>query len=482
MPGERTPAPTPARIAPLATLPVFFKLAGKKAVLAGGTEGALWKAELLSAAGAEVLVLAGHQTAAKLFEGLVREPVDGPVTVLPRRWAAADLERAALALADLGDRRERERFTAAARAAGCPVNQIDKPADSDFQFGSIVNRSPVVIGISTDGGAPMLGQSIRARIESVLPLGLARWAAAARAWRPQVMKRFASFRQRRGFWEGFVRRAWDRIEREPASQDLDTLLEQADAHSSTGSVALVGAGPGDPELLTLKAVRALQSATVILYDDLVTPEILELARREAKRIAVGKRARGPSCKQEDINAELVRLARAGETVVRLKGGDPLIFGRATEEIEACREAGIEVTLVPGISAAQGAAAALGFSLTERVVARRLQLLTAAGPKGRLPEDIDFDALADPAATTVLYMPRRTLGELADKAIAAGLDPATPAIAVASATRVDQQDIAAPIGSLPAMLSRLAADAPLLVMIGHATRQTAQSAATERRAA
>lgn len=478
----RTPTPTPARIAPLATLPVFLKLDGRKAVVAGGSEGALWKAELLSAAGAEVLVFAGHAAAAKLFDGLVGQPVDGPVTVLARAWRPADLDGAALALADLERPEERARFAAAARAAGCPVNQIDRPADSDFRFGSIVNRSPVVIGISTDGGAPMLGQSIRARIESVLPTGLGRWAAAARAWRPRVMARLASHADRRAFWQRFVARAWQRIEDTPRRADLDALLSGADEGTGAGSVALVGAGPGDPELLTLKAVRALQSATVILYDDLVSAEVLELGRREARRIAVGKRARGPSCAQEDIDAMLVRLAREGETVVRLKGGDPLIFGRASEEIEACRAAGIPVTLVPGISAAQGAAAALGFSLTERAVARRLQFVTGAGPGGRLPDDLDWQAIADPGATTVVYMPRRTLAGFASAAIAAGLDPATPALAVASATRPDQRDARATIAALPARLAGLPEGAPALVIVGQAMREALQAAAPAQRAA
>jgi uroporphyrin-III C-methyltransferase/precorrin-2 dehydrogenase/sirohydrochlorin ferrochelatase len=235
---------------------------------------------------------------------------------------------------------------------------------------------------------------------------------------------------------------------------------------------LVGAGPGDPDLLTLKAVRALQAATVILYDDLVGPEVLELARREATRIAVGKKGHGPSCRQSEINDRIVALAGAGETVVRLKGGDPLIFGRATEEIEACRAAGIPVSIVPGISAAQGAAAALGFSLTERQQARSVRLVTGHGADGKLPADIDWAGIADPSATTLLYMPRRTLAEFARQALAQGLDPATPAAAIASATRPEQAHVTGTVADIAGLAETLPAGAPVIVIIGKVARHAA----------
>jgi uroporphyrin-III C-methyltransferase/precorrin-2 dehydrogenase/sirohydrochlorin ferrochelatase len=233
----------------------------------------------------------------------------------------------------------------------------------------------------------------------------------------------------------------------------------------TGCVTLVGAGPGDPELLTLKAVRALQDADVILYDRLVGPEILDFARREAKKLLVGKSGYGPSCRQDDINDMMVALARAGKRVVRLKGGDPMIFGRASEEIAACRAAGLAVEVVPGITAAQGAAGRLGISLTERGVARRLQYVTGHAEDGKLPSDIDWASLRDGAATTVVYMPARTLAELSRRAIAAGLPAATPAVAVVRATRADERVIAATIADLPARLAAEAPDGPMLILIG-----------------
>ena len=232
-----------------------------------------------------------------------------------------------------------------------------------------------------------------------------------------------------------------------------------------GSVMLVGAGPGDPELLTLRAVRALQSADVILFDDLVSRDVLDFARREARKLLVGKTGFGPSCKQDDINALMVSLAKQGKRVVRLKGGDPLIFGRAAEEIAACKAANIAVDIVSGITAAQGAAAKLGLPLTNRHHARRLQYVTGHAKSGKLPEDIDWQSLADPATTTAIYMPTRTLAALVTKATAEGLDPRTPALAVARATRPDQAVVESPIGELAERIAQANLPGPVLVMLG-----------------
>ena len=209
--------------------------------------------------------------------------------------------------------------------------------------------------------------------------------------------------------------------------------------------------------MTLRAVRALQSADVILFDDLVSRDVLDFARREARKLLVGKTGFGPSCKQEDINALMVSLAKQGKRVVRLKGGDPLIFGRAGEELDACKAAGIATEIVPGITAAQGAAAKLGLPLTDRKVSRRLQYITGHARNGRLPDDIDWRALADPSTTTAIYMPVRTLVALVARAVSEGLDPTTPAAAISRATRPDQAVVAAPIGELPKLLETSACE-------------------------
>jgi uroporphyrin-III C-methyltransferase/precorrin-2 dehydrogenase/sirohydrochlorin ferrochelatase len=445
----RQPVETRARIAPLPNLPLFHSVAGRKAVVVGASDGAEWKAELLAAAGAEVVRLTGG-------------------------WTEDELKGATIAIADLSDRGEARRFADAAHDAGAIINIVDQPEFSDVQFGTIVNRAPLVIAISTDGAAPMLGQSIRARIEAVIPLGLSGWAKAAKTWRGRLKQRVGDFASRRGFWERFVEAAWREPDRAPAEDDFDALIKGTP--EAKGRVTLVGAGPGDPELLTLKAVRALQTATMILYDDLIGPDVLELARREAKRIAVGKRGAGASCTQAEINQRMVELALAGENVVRLKGGDPLIFGRATEEIAACRAAGVEVSVVPGISAAQGAAASLLISLTERRKARRVQFVTGHGADGKLPRDIDWAAIADAKATTVLYMPRKTLGEFVRAALTKGLDPATPAVAIASATLSDEAHVAATVAELEPLAAELPAGAPATIIIGWVARELAGSSA------
>ena len=462
-----------AWIAPLSRLPTFFALEGKRVIVAGGSTAATWKAELLSAAGAQVEVFAPEPGADML--ALASAPPNGAVVIQSRNWSAGDFNGAAIAVADCPNDKAAAQFAAAARNGGVPVNVIDRPAFCDFSFGAIVNRSPLVIGISTEGAAPVFGQAIRAKIETLIPQGFARWAAAALAWRPRLRTLALPFRSRRIFWERFTARAMAAPDRTPDEAELDALL--ALAPRAGGFVTLVGAGPGDPELLTLRAVRALQSADVILFDDLVSADILDFARREAKKMLVGKTGHAPSCRQGDITALMISLAKSGRVVVRLKGGDPMIFGRADEEIAACRAAGIPIEVVPGITTAQGAAGRLLVSLTRRGEARRLQYITGHSRGGTLPADIDWKNLADPAVTTVVYMPTKTLPDLVDAALKAGLEPKTPAIAVASATRADERVIASTIADLPGRLAAERLAGPVVVMIGRVFDRL-QSGATE----
>lgn len=467
MTASRTPLELkPPRMESLARLPLFFALEGKRALIAGDNAAAAWKIELLSAAGARVDVYAVDPCEEILT--LAALPPRGAIVLHRREWETDDFEGAAIAIGACEHADGAARFSAAARAAGVPVNVIDKPDFCDFAFGSIVNRSPLVIGISTDGAAPVFAQAIRAKLEALIPLGFSCWADAARRWRAPLKTSGLSFAARRRFWQIFTGHAVRNPDHEPAQSDFQALLAATQAEGDDverGSVLLVGAGPGDPELLTLRAVRAMQSADVILFDDLVSPQVLDFARREAKKMLVGKTGHGPACKQSEINALMVSLARNGKRVVRLKGGDPMIFGRATEEIDACRNAGIAVGVVPGVTAAQGAAAKLGISLTHRQSARRLQYVTGHATDGELPDDIDWKSLADPTVTTIVYMPKKTLGALAAKAIAAGLDPATPSLAIAQATRPDQMVIADSIANLPARLGAGKLSGPVLVMIG-----------------
>ncbi len=458
MSGERTPSEArPERMSPLVRLPVFLALEGKRAVLVGDGQAVDWKLELLEAAGAQV----------------ERYAVD--------QWTPGDLSGAAIAVGGFEDDEAARAFAEAARAAGVPVNVIDKPAFCDFSFGAIVNRSPLVIGISTDGAAPVFAQAVRAKLEAMLPKGFAHWAQAAGRWRGAVKASGLSFTGRRKFWQLFTAHAVANPGNEPNENDFERFIAEVKGLGvavENGTVTLVGAGPGDPELLTLRAVRALQSADVILFDDLVSRDVLDFARREARKMLVGKTGFGPSCKQEDINELMVALAKQGKRVVRLKGGDPLIFGRAAEEIDACKAANIAVDIVPGITAVQGAAAKLGISLTGRTQSRRLQYITGHSREGRLPQDIDWRALADPSTTTAIYMPAKTLVALVAKAVAEGLDPSTPALAIARATRPDQQVVASPVGELPQRLAQAALPGPVLVMIGRVIDAQAQAATAE----
>lgn len=457
----------PARIRPLSVLPVFYDLAGRRAVVAGGSAAAAWKAELIAAAGADLHVYAQREGRC---EELVRLAEREPGVMLhDRDWRAGDLADAVLAVADAEDEAEAGRFRHAARAAGAACNVIDKPAFCDFQFGAIVNRSPAVIGISTAGAAPIIGQAIRRRIETLLPPSLAEWTALARDWREKVNERLAMGAPRRAFWERFADRAFGA--EPPEKADIGAMIREGGA-SREGHVTFVGAGPGDAELLTLKAMRALQAADVILFDDLVSDAVLELARREARRILVGKRAGRPSCKQYEINDMMVALAKAGRRVVRLKSGDPMIFGRAGEEIEALRAAGIGFDVVPGITAGLAMASTLGVSLTHRDRAKSVRFVTGHSKKGGLPDDVDWAAIADPSATTIFYMGARMAGEIAAALVARGMEPATPVAIAADLARPTERLGRTDLAGLAQALSTFDADQAILIGVGSVFEQRA----------
>jgi len=480
---DRDRSKTPARMAPLAVLPVFVKLDGKKAVVAGGSDAAAWKAELLAATGAEVHVYAEELEPA--FSALLAAgSAAGSFVHHARAWDDDVFVGAAIAVADAETNEEAAAFFESARAAGVPVNVIDKPAHCGFQFGSIVNRSPAVVAVSTDGAAPILGQAIRRRIESLLPPALADWAALAQHVRTAVTRLLAAGPQRRAFWERFVDHAFAAA---PSAGATETLIAEAksiaaNVNLTQGRVTLVGAGPGDAELLTLKAVRALQSADVILFDDLVSDDVLELARREAKRMLVGKRGGRESCRQEDINAMMVSLAKAGKHVVRLKGGDPMVFGRAGEEIAQLRAEAIPVSVVPGITSALAMASTLGVSLTHRDCARSVRLVTGHSRDGALPKDLNWRAIADPMTTTIFYMGGRTAAGIAAKLIANGLSPATPVALASAVSRPNERHWAGQLDGLCRAMDEIGIDEPVLIGVGQVFASLKQALRSIRKAA
>lgn len=458
----------PQRMGELATLPVFFDLKGKRAVMAGGSDGAAWKAELLAASGATVdLYCPADDLGEEMRTVLALAFPDGEIRHHDRPWALDVFAAASLAVADCESEAEAQAFFCAARAAGVPVNVIDKPDFCQFRFGTIVNRSPVVVGISTDGAAPILGQAIRRRIETLLPATLTGWAKMAARVRAEVMDRLAPGPSRRAFWERFSDDAFTRRAPDEAAE-LEArafVRDLANRPQAGGRVTLVGAGPGDAELLTLKAVRALQAADVILFDDLVSDDILELARREAKRMLVGKRGGRESCRQEDINSMMAQFAHAGKHVVRLKSGDVSVFGRSGEEIADLRAQGIPVAIVPGITAASAMAGAFGVSLTHRDRAQAVRFVTAHSQKGDLPDDMDWRALADDNATTIFYMGGRMARRIAEQLIAHGLPAETPVAVAAALTRPDEIRVVGPLSSLGEIVARVGIDRPILIGVG-----------------
>jgi uroporphyrin-III C-methyltransferase/precorrin-2 dehydrogenase/sirohydrochlorin ferrochelatase len=464
----------PGRLGRLAKLPVFFDLKDRRAVLVGGSPGAAWKAELLAAAGAHVDIYA-LELSAEMDALLSRGAADGSLTLHRADWSADLLTDAALAVADLDDEDEADAFAAAAHEAGIPVNVVDKPGYCDFQFGSVVNRSPVVIGISTDGAAPILGQAIRRRIETLLHPSIASWAAVAKHLRERVMRNLSPGMARRAFWERFTDLAFQGRAPESFGDTVEAVLDRiaAEPAQRVGRVTLVGAGPGDAELLTLKAMRALQSADVILFDDLVSEDVLELARREAKRLMVGKRGGRASCAQGDINDLMTRLALQGKQVVRLKSGDPMVFGRAGEEIEHLEKAGVPVDVVPGITAGIAMASALGVSLTHRDMAQSVRFVTGCAKTGRLPSGLDWQGLADPTTTTIFYMAGGTAGDIAERLMEAGCSPTMPAVLVSNVSRGDER-WAGSIADLGWASERRDPTKPVIIGVGRVFERAAKA--------
>ena len=438
-------------IEPLASLPLFFKLDNRRALVAGNGGGVAWKAELLAAAGASVRLCAP----APRRELETAAAVIANVEFCRRPWSAIDFDDVALAILETESEAEAKEFWAAARRAGVPVNVVDRPKFCDFSFGSIVNRSPLVAAISTDGAAPVFGQAVRARIEVALPRALSAWAEAARLWRARLAPLGLDFRRRRRFWERFAEMALRAGAKAPSEADFAALAE-AQEHASEpapGRIVLIGAGPGDPELLTMKAIAALQSADVIFFDHQVDPGVLDLARREARRIEV----RAASAE------EMVALAGQGKTVVRLESGDAGLFGRAGREFATAREAGIEIETIPGVTAA---VAALDIWLAGREPAQRLQFAWLSDT-GSAHDRISWRALADPDATTALHLSARQLAATVDRLMNERLDPATPAVYLENVGRRDEVRVIGSLAELPLAVAGQAGEGPALLLYGRA---------------
>lgn len=440
--------------------PLFLDLRGAPVLIVGGGEVAARKLGLLRSAGALVTVVAPEviPTIAALATGTVHWVV--------REFEPADVRGARLVIAATGDHAVNTAVAAAARKANVPVNVVDDAALSTFIVPAIVDRSPLLVAISSGGAAPVLATRLRARIEAMLDESWGRLAEFADLWRARIRAALPDLGIRRRFYDWLLDGPVAAAVRAGRDADANRLVEEQLTRRESappGRVTLVGAGPGDPGLLTLHAFRALQQADVILTDRLVSAEILALARREAEVINVGKTPGGHGARQSRINRLLVVHARRGRAVVRLKGGDPFIFGRGGEELEYLRRHNVAYEVVPGITAALACAAYAGIPLTHREHAKALQFVTAHCQDSL--DRIDWQSLARPGQTLAFYMGVGELDAVRDRLTGAGLPPATPAAIVENGTRPEQRIVVTTLAALPDAARRQGVVSPAMLFVG-----------------
>lgn len=442
-------------------LPLFHNLRGADVLVVGGGEIALRKSRLLADAGAVLRVVA------PAIGTELRELVNGSGgEQILRGYSETDLDGCVLIIAATDDESLNAQVSADARQRGVPVNVVDAPALCSVIFPAIVDRSPLVIAVSSGGDAPVLARLIRAKLETWIPPTYGHLAGLAARFRHQVKNLFPNVQQRRAFWEDVFQGPI--ADRQLAGQgaEAERLLRakiDGDAPSDAGEVYLVGAGPGDPDLLTFKALRLMQQADVVLYDRLVAPAILELCRRDADRIYVGKQRADHALPQDQINRQLVDLAKQGKRVVRLKGGDPFIFGRGGEEIEELAAHGIPFQVVPGITAASGCAAYAGIPLTHRDHAQSVRFVTGHLKNGTT--DLPWRDLVSPAQTLVFYMGLIGLPIICSELIRHGRSADTPAALIQQGTTMNQRVFTGTLANLPQLVAEHEVHAPTLVIVG-----------------
>ncbi len=446
--------------------PIFLAVEGKRIVLAGGADAAMAKLRLLMKTEAQLTVIATD-----IAPEIRNWAAEGKLQIIERAMAPGDVHGAALFYAANEDAAEDARTAAIAQAEGALVNIVDNLADSQFITPAIVDRDPVTVAIGTEGAAPVLARAIKADLEERLPTSLGILARIGKTFRHAVDV-LPMGRKRRDFWSAFYfddgPKAMEEAGKSGVLRALETLLDNhVMSDTKAGHVDLVGAGPGDPELLTLKARNALDKADVVIHDRLVTDEILELARREAIIINAGKTGFGPSMKQEDIDAMLVRHALDGHHVVRLKAGDPTVFGRLDEEVEALEAHQISYRVVPGITAASAAVAGIGQSLTKRGRNAAVRLITGHDTRGYA--DHDWKALAAPGEVAAIYMGKKAARFIQGRLLMHGADPATPVTIIENASRADQRIVATSLSDLEPTLSKAGLSGPAITFYGLAPR-------------
>ncbi len=442
-------------------LPLFFQLRDRPVLLVGGGKVAVRKARLLTRAGARLLCVA-PDIDAELRDMLERTGGEWREA----RYASSDLERVTLVVAATPDDAVNRLVAEDAGRGNIPVNVVDCPELCSFVFPSIVDRSPLVIGITSSARSPVVARLVRSKIEALIPAAYGRLAEFTGRFRDAVKAGIAEEGQRRRFWEKVVHGAVGQLVlagKEPEAEVLVKEYLEQDKDEPRGQVYLIGAGPGDPELLTFKAARLLQEADVVLYDRLVTPEILDMARRDAERIYVGKRREQHALPQGEINELLLDLARQGLCVARLKGGDPFIFGRGGEEIEKLASEGVAFQVVPGVTAASGCAAYAGIPLTHREHAQSVRFVTGNLKNNRL--DLPWQEFGNPQETLVFYMGLKSLAQICEQLVAHGREVSTPAALVEQGTTRHQRTLIGSLGTLPEQVARASVHAPTLLIVG-----------------
>ena len=439
-----------------------MNITNRLCVVIGGGEVATRKVSMLLKANAAVMLYS-----TELCQDLQTLTEAKKITYVNAHFEPSQLQGACMVIAATDDEVINTAVSVAAKVQNIPVNVVDSPELCTFTMASIIDRSPIVIAISSEGNAPVLARYIRTKIETMLPAGYGRIAEIAGEFREKVKAKFATTQERRIFWEGILQGPIvERIlsgQDEAARQTLDAVLSDNVEAKNHGEVYLVGGGPGDPDLLTFRALRLMQQCDVCVYDKLVSPEVMELVRRDAELIYVGKSRDQHTLPQEEINALLAKLALQGKRVLRLKGGDPFIFGRGGEEIETLMEHGVPFQVVPGITAANGVSSYAGIPLTHRDYAQACLFITGHLKDGTL--DLDWVAMSRPRQTVVVYMGLVGLAEICDQLIAHGVSPDMPAAVIQQGTTQRQRVVTATLKDLADKVGAAEMKPPCLTIIG-----------------
>ena len=442
-------------------LPVFINLRQKPCLVVGGGDIALRKVNLLLKAKAKIKCISPD-----FCSGLIELSRENSLDLIEKRFESLDIDNQSVIIAATNDDKTNALISSLAHESGIPINVVDSPDLSSFIIPSIVDRSPIVIAVSSSGKAPVLARIIRAKLETIIPSAYGNLAEIAGEYRQKIKQKFVNLKDRRKFWEsvfsGVIAEKVFAGRSEEAKSDIEKHLASS-IEMDLGEVYLVGAGPGDPDLLTFKALRLMQQADVVLYDRLVSKGVMDLVRRDAELIYVGKKGGSESTRQIDINERLVELAKSGKRVCRLKGGDPFIFGRGGEEIETLSDNGIPFQVVPGITAASGCASYAGIPLTHRDFSQSCRFVTAHLKDGT--SNLPWGEFVVEQQTVVFYMALTSANHICQQLMANGMREDMPVALIERGTTPEQKVYTTSLSKLPDLLNNKEIHAPTLMIVG-----------------